>query len=230
MPLSAFRATLPNATTKSGSTRSIVRRKNPEQLLISIANGLSLFPCSSRGLQRTALVMNTQERPHFMAFNSSSKRIPVRSWDKGIPVTCAPSRPGASATNSAFAPQSPLRLLRTRRDSAILGHSEHFCASETKVFLAGFSVLGLLSVSMSAGWACPRSKRADWRLRDINNSYWRGGSDLNQAACIVLARARPPVANDFLCQAARLTARELIARPTLLNGRSGKFFSHVIEK
>src|SRR5579864_822612 len=125
----ASSATLPSATTSLGFTTSSVRLSNSEQLRISLVVGRSLLPLSSLGLQRIALVMKIAERLQHIALSSCSNRSPVRSPKSGTPVTSAPSRPGASATNITSAFQLPLWSVNTRREQPIREQIEHACAS-----------------------------------------------------------------------------------------------------
>jgi hypothetical protein len=136
MEWSAFSATLPKAITSLGLTTEMVRWRNAEQFLTSRAVGTSLFPSSFRGLQRIAFVMNIRDRLQFIAFKRSSNLSPVRSPKSGTPVTSAPSRPGASATNMTWAAQSPFRSDSTRLEEHILAHRLHAWASSIK-YLAG---------------------------------------------------------------------------------------------
>jgi hypothetical protein len=136
MERSAFNATLPKATTSLGLTTEMVRWRNDEQFLTSRALGTSLFPSSFRGLQRIAFVMNMRDRLQFIAFNRSSNLSPVRSPKRGTPVTSAPSRPGASATNMTWAAQSPFRCDNTRLEEHILAHRLHAWASSIRCLAA----------------------------------------------------------------------------------------------
>ena len=127
----ALSATLPKEMTRRGFTMSIVLRRNGEQFRISVRVGELLLPSRSRGLQRTAFVMKTSHRCHCMARKSSSKRSPVRSPKRGIPVLSAPRRPGASATNRTLASHRPFNSLSTLRDADMREHRRQFCASRT---------------------------------------------------------------------------------------------------
>jgi hypothetical protein len=128
---SALSATLPKEITTSGSTRSIVLRRNDEQFEISVELGDPLLPLRSRGLQRIVFVMKTSHRCHLMAPSSSSNRSPVRSPKRGIPVFSAPRRPGASAMNIILAFHGPFGSPKTRRESDMRVHKRHACASRT---------------------------------------------------------------------------------------------------